>query len=166
MRSEDVLRQAIDKVGVKSVAAALKLSTAQVYKWCQTHEEDRARRGAANPLERVATVLRITRDEDLIAWLCQQLDGFFVRNPALAREHEPNLLVATQHLVEAFSNLLGEVSRSTSDDNAVCQTEARRIRREWERLKSTAESFVVACERGDFRAGGWPTRPSAAEHKR
>ena len=50
----------------------------------------------------------------------------------------------------AFSRLLNEVSKSVADDGAIDPAEADRIRLGWERLKTTAETFVVACERGIY----------------
>src|SRR5688500_7040444 len=35
MKSYEVIRQAVDEPGVKAVAAALKVSPALVYKWCE-----------------------------------------------------------------------------------------------------------------------------------
>ena len=38
-----------------------------------------------------------------------------------------------------------------ADDGQVVTQEAEKIRREWEQLKTTAESFVVACEAGTYQ---------------
>ena len=35
MRSHEVLREAAEKIGVKALAARLRLSPALVYKWCE-----------------------------------------------------------------------------------------------------------------------------------
>ena len=40
MQSHEVLREAADKVGVKKLAAELKLSPALVYKWCEEAQPD------------------------------------------------------------------------------------------------------------------------------
>ena len=45
--------------------------------------------------------------------------------------------------------VLGE-RMAPPDDAAVDESEAERIRAEWEELKSSTESFVLACERGLF----------------
>ncbi|MBK8268905.1 MAG: hypothetical protein IPK83_11615 [Planctomycetes bacterium] len=45
---------------------------------------------------------------------------------------------------------MNEVSTAVSNDGAIETDEADKIRREWEQLKTTAETFVVACERGIY----------------
>ena len=54
MKSYDVIRQAVDEPGVKAVAAALKVSSALVYKWCEAPSEagDPDQSGTKNPLAR------------------------------------------------------------------------------------------------------------------
>lgn len=152
-RSDEVLRRAADKIGVKALAAELKLSQALIYKWCQPHDgDDPDSSGAINPLDRVAEVYDSTQDPELINWLCQRAGGFFVPNPEVKpATRETELLMATQRLVKEFSDMLEEVGRSVSDDGAIAAIEADRIRRHWETLKRVAETFVVAGERGMFR---------------
>jgi len=55
MKSYDVIRQAVEEPGVKAVAAALKVSPALVYKWCEppASTDDPDQSGAKNPLDRV-----------------------------------------------------------------------------------------------------------------
>ncbi len=67
---------------------------------------------------------------------------------------DTELLLNTQRLVEEFSRLLSTVTRSIEDDGRIDPTEADHIRRAWEKLKGTAETFTVACERGVFRPEG------------
>ncbi|MEW6282834.1 MAG: phage regulatory CII family protein, partial [Candidatus Eremiobacterota bacterium] len=133
--------------GVKAVASELKLSPSLVYKWCQPKEEA----GADNPLDRLHAVVKVTGDTGPIHWLCQAANGFFVENPVQARSGGQPLLQATQKLLAEFSDLLRAVSEVYGDDNAVDSKEAERIRGEWEQLKTLAEHFVVACERGVYR---------------
>ncbi|MBI5762924.1 MAG: hypothetical protein HZA51_05295 [Planctomycetes bacterium] len=150
MHSYEILRQAADKVGVKALAADLRLSPALVYKWCEPADTDDS--GTRNPLDRVRDIVKLTGDLDVVAWLCNQANGFFVHNPvADSKDIDDDLLQSTQHMVKEFSDLLNEVSRSVADDGEVGAEEAQRIRREWEQLKTTAESFVVACEKGVYR---------------
>lgn len=153
MKSWQVLREAVDKAGAKAVAARLNLSAALVYKWCQEPaKDDPEASGALNPLDRMHTLYDVTRDPRIINWLCNAAGGFFVTNPqALAEDIGEVLLGVTQHVVEDFGQLLGEVSRSVANDGVISAEEADRIRQSWERLKSQAEQFVVACERGFFR---------------
>lgn len=150
MQSYEVLREAAEKVGVKALAAELKLSPALIYKWCEEadpHDPDAS--GARNPLDRVRDIYRVTGDLEVIAWLCKQANGYYVHNPASrSKDIDSDLLQSTQHLVQAFSELLNEVSRSVANDGEIVLHEAAKIRGEWEQLKTTAESFVVACEAG------------------
>ncbi|MEP0847158.1 MAG: hypothetical protein HRF50_10120 [Phycisphaerae bacterium] len=155
MKSWQVLRDAIERVGVKAVASNLNLSTALVYKWCQeSPREDPAASGARNPLDRLRRIYELTHDERLIQWLCATAGGFFVRNPTVATgSREQRLLDSTQKVVEDFGEMLTAVSQSIQNDGQITPQEAERIRREWDNLKSQAECFVVACERGLYMTG-------------
>lgn len=155
MRSYEVLKQAADTIGVKALAAELKLSTALVYKWCQpSNPDDPDASGARNPLDRLADIVRVTNDTEVANWLCHQAGGFFVPNPPhpatenVARE----LLVNTQRMVTEFSQFLLTVTKSIEDDGLIEPAESDRIRDRWEHFKSTVEAFAVACERGVFFA--------------
>ncbi len=153
MRSHEVLRNAADRIGVKSLAAELRLSPALIYKWCEQSDTDSPdASGTRNPLDRLSEIVRVTGHVPVVSWLCHEADGFFVHNPESdCKDIDSDLLQSTQHLVKAFSQLLNEVSRSVADDGAIDAEESDRIRMNWEQLKTTAESFVVACERGVYR---------------
>lgn len=140
--SHDILRAAIDKAGVKTVAAELGLSQAMVYKWCA--EPDAS--GTPNPLDRLRTVVALSGDMGPVVWLCEVSGGYFVRNPEPRKPSAPlAVLSQTQQLVRRFSDMLEEISKSMADGE-VDPNEARRIRTEWEELKRHAEGFVGACE--------------------
>lgn len=153
MRSDEVLKQAADKIGVKALAADLKLSPALVYKWCQRFDpEDPDSSGTRNPLDRLAQIVELTGDIDLVNWLCRRAGGFFTPNPQVEQGHtRRDLLLGAQGLVKEFSDMLEQVSRAMSDDGAIDPAEATRIRKHWEVLKRVAESFVVCAEAGLFR---------------
>ena len=155
MRSYDVLKKAADVIGVKALAAKLRLSPALVYKWCQEYDpKDPDIGGARNPLDRLAEIVQATGDERVVNWLCHEAGGFFVRNPrAHGGDNETELLRRTQALVKEFSGLLSTVTSSIEDDGQIEDQEADLIRRKWETLKITAESFVVACETGCYHDG-------------
>lgn len=148
MESYEVLKECIHETGVKAVASEMRLSTSLVYKWCQPRQDDS---GADNPLDRLGRVVEITGNDAPIQWLCQRFGGFFVANPSeqLGLTNEP-ALNATQSLLREFSDILAEVSSSLADDNSITLDEAAKIRKEWEELKSLAESFVRACEAGVY----------------
>lgn len=153
MQSHEVLREAAEKVGVKALAYKLRLSQALVYKWCEESEsDDPDASGTRNPLDRIREIVRFTGHIPVVQWLCHEAGGFFVFNPdARSADVSRDLLQSTQHLVRAFSELLNKVSESVADDGFVEHGEAQRIRDEWEHLKTTAETFVVACEQGVYR---------------
>lgn len=153
MRSHEVLKRAADNVGVKFLASELRLSQALIYKWCQEWQpDDPDAGGARNPLDRLAEIVRVTGDRNVVNWLCHEAGGFFVPNPS-----EPSasvgteLLVNTQRLVREFSQLLLTVTKSIEDDGEIDSKEAVRIRDEWELFKQTVEAFTVASERGLYQ---------------
>lgn len=156
MNSWEVLKAATDRIGAKALAAKLNLSTALIYKWCQEPptDEDPDASGARNPLDRLGAVYDATEDPEIINWLCARADGFYVANPAIKPGTEDTeLLTTTQRLVQDFSKLLGDISAG-SDDGLIEPHEAAKIRQSWERLKTQAEKFVVACEKGYFTIEG------------
>lgn len=155
MKSWEVLRDAADRIGVKALAARLNLSTALVYKWCQeSPQEDPGASGARNPLDRLKEIYDVTGDENVVNWLCNAAGGFFCKNPIVPEAaHEEHLLSTTQRFVTEFGEMLAQVSRSVNNDGQITPDEAETIRRSWERLKGTAESFTHACERGLYVHG-------------
>jgi hypothetical protein len=159
MLSHEVLRRAIEPIGVKALAGRLRLSPAMVYKWCQeSAQDDPDASGARNPLDRLAEVFRATGSLEVVNWLCHEAGGFFVSNPKpTATERLDTLLLRnTQKMVTEFSNLLLTVTKSVEDDGRITPPEADQIRAAWEQLKATAEAFVVACERGTYIGGRMP----------
>lgn len=150
MKSHEVMQFAIDRIGVKALAARLNLSTAMVYKWCQeSPQEDPTSSGARNPLDRIREIYVATQDPRLINWLCHEAGGFFVQNPEVPPATADAQLLATTHrVVDEFGQMLTAVSSSVENDGRISRDEADRIRQCWENLKTTAERFVIACERG------------------
>jgi len=158
MRSYEVLKRAADKIGVKALAARLRLSSALVYKWCQESDAtDPDASGARNPLDRLADIVEATGDREVVNWLCHEAGGFYVSNPpGPPPDVAADLLANTQRLVREFSQLLLAVTKSIEDDGMIEPAEADRIRNAWEMLKGTVESFTIACERGIY---GTPREP-------
>lgn len=152
MRSHEILREAADNIGVKALAARLRLSPALIYKWCQQSDPgDPDSSGARNPLDRLGDIVKATGETRVVNWLCHEADGFYVPNPKTVDKNlDTELLTTTQRLVQEFSELLYQVTRSIEDDGRIESAEADNIRLAWESLKTYAESFVVGCERGDF----------------
>ena len=152
MRSDEVLRRAAEGIGVKALAGKLRLSPALVYKWCQeSSDQGNGASGARNPLDRLSDIVEATGSVEVVNWLCHEANGFFVSNPRMRRfDLSTELLLHTQRLVQGFSELLLTVTRSIEDDGQIEAGEADDIRAAWEQLKSSAEGFAVACERGEY----------------
>ena len=149
MKSHEVLKQSMEHVGVKTIASDLGVSPSLLYKWCQPGDEP-TDSGATNPLDRLSKIFEATGDEHIISWLCQQADGFYCPNPKTEKDTTKDLFAHTQKLVGEFSDLLQVVSASYSEDGEICEEDSKRIRGEWEELKSVGESFLKACEQGNF----------------
>ncbi len=152
MTSFEVIRAAVDRVGVKKVAACLKVSTSLVYKWSQPSKSDKDIEAsvAVAPLDRVSTLVACTGDVHPVDWLCQRADGTFVPDPAADDDIDTAYVERTQTIVKRFSELLTTVSESIIDDGCVDRSEADDIRSQWQELKRHCESFTMACERGLF----------------
>ena len=147
MESHDVLRLALEKSNPKEVASAMGVSLSLVYKWAQPDDKDGS--GVPNPLDRIAQLFELTRDEHLIQWLSQRAGGYFVRNPPSTCKQGFEVMPATQEIVQQFADLLGSVSQAASD-SAISHEEATKIRHVWDELKRYTEGFVKCCEEGDF----------------
>jgi hypothetical protein len=154
MKSYEVIRQAVDEPGVKAVAAALKVSPALVYKWCEppAEENDPDQSGARNPLDRVKEMYHLTKDINLVRWLCNQAGGFFVANPALdaGKSLDESIFAETRLMVRDFSELLDTITASLEETPGINLDEADAIRQKWEDLKSLVERFVIGCEKGHY----------------
>jgi hypothetical protein len=150
MTSHELLREVFEKCNVKQVAAELGLSQSLVYKWSEPPEESGVGSGASNPLDRVEALLRCTNDPRLIQWLCEKAGGFFIKNPKASWAHPEFLIPATNQVVQEFADLLSVIALAAGD-NQISKQEARNIRARWEDLKTVTESFVRACEEGNFK---------------
>lgn len=153
MKSYEVIRQAVDEPGVKAVAAALKVSPALVYKWCEpaADENDPDQSGTRNPLDRVREMYHLTKDIRLIRWLCNEAGGFFVANPPDGHHDvEATIFTETRGMVRDFSELLDVVTEAVENDPGIDLQEADVIRQKWEDLKACVEKFVIGCERGIY----------------
>lgn len=149
MQSHEVLKLAMNKVGVKALAADMHLSTSLLYKWCQPKDAPDDP-GADNPLDRLSKLCRLTEDDRPIRWLCERAGGYFSPNPVARGLHSMPLINATRSILKEFTELLDAVSESIENDGRISSNEADRIRSEWEDLKSLTESFVHACETGAY----------------
>ena len=158
LKSHEVLRKAIDKIGAKCLADDLKLSAALIYKWCEEPsnlDSDVISSGAANPLDRVKEIYQRTGDRELVNWVCQLANGYFVQNPIIDEiKPDARLFKNTQKMIKEFSETLEKISACFDNDHKITPQEGAKIRKEWEELKSIGESFVFACEQGRFNKAG------------
>jgi hypothetical protein len=148
MESHEILREVFQKTSPKHAAGELGLSLSMLYKWAEPPGQ---KSGAANPLDRVAGLVRCSGDERIVQWLCQQAGGFFIKNPKSGRPHPAFLVPAMNNVVQDFADLLA-VMADSAHDNRITAEEAKAIRARWEELKSVAEEFVRGCEEGDFKS--------------
>lgn len=149
MESHEVLQRAMRKTTPKAIAADLGVSLSLVYKWAEKPNESGA--GSRNPLDRLLRIIELTRDDEILQWLCRQQGGQFVSDPDLGGQRVESLLPATQDMIGHFSSLLNQISLA-AEDHAVTPGEAKEIRLCWNKLKAHAEAFVRACEKGDFHS--------------
>jgi len=153
---------------VKAVAAALKVSPALVYKWCEPPAEadDPDQSGAKNPLDRVREMYMLTKDIRLVRWLCNEAGGFYVSNPVpeIRKSVDEQIFTETRSMVRDFSELLDAVTESVEGDSNIDADEADQIRQRWEDLKACVERFVISCEKGHYHLKSKP--PVKTEEKK
>jgi hypothetical protein len=147
MQSHEVLTEAVQSIGVKSIAYDMGLSTSLLYKWLQSEHNNGT---ALNPLDRVMELHQLTGNDNLIQWVCNRAGGFFVKNIQVEGEHGKQLFECTQSILKEFSEMLTAITESNAD-GVVTKQEAEDIRKEWEDLKSVTESFIVSCENGNYK---------------
>jgi hypothetical protein len=147
MDSHEVISKAVERTSFKEVAAQMGVSLSLAYKWSQPDEMQGS--GTANPLDRVRQLYEITRDPQIMQWLCHKANGVFVQNPSGGGPRGMELMPATQEIVQQFADLLTAISKAASD-NRITHEEAEHIRSVWDELKRFTEGFVRLCEKGDF----------------
>jgi hypothetical protein len=147
MHSHEVMKEVLKTTSAKQIAAEMNLSLSLVYKWAEPIEEGGV---STSPLERVGQLVRITKDPRVAQWVCEQADGFFIRNPHNLPA-TPHLIPATNDIVREFADMLATIAQASAD-STITKDEARGIRRRWEELKSVTEAFVRAAETGGFNA--------------
>lgn len=147
MHSHEVMREVLKKTSAKQIAAEMGLSLSLIYKWAEPPEDDSGS-GASSPLDRVGQLIRITGDARVAQWVCEQADGFYIRNPHNLPPTS-NVIPATNGIVQEFADMLATIA-SASADNVISKDEAKTIRRRWEELKSVTEGFVKAAESGSY----------------
>lgn len=147
MHSHEVMREVLKKTSAKQIAADMGLSLSLIYKWAEPPEDDSGS-GASSPLDRVGQLIRISGDPRLAQWVCEQADGFYIRNPHNLPPTS-SVIPATNGIVQEFADMLATIATASSD-NTITRDEAKTIRRRWEELKSVTEGFVRAAESGTY----------------
>ena len=147
MHSHEVMREVLKKTSAKQIAADMNLSLSLIYKWAEPPEDDSGS-GASSPLDRVGQLIRITGDTRIAQWVCEQADGFYIRNPHNLPPAS-NVIPATNGIIQEFADMLATIA-TASADNVISKDEAKTIRRRWEELKSVTEGFVKAAESGNY----------------
>ena len=149
MESHEIIKKCFEKRSPKEISAELGVSLSLLYKWAEEPQQDGGS-GATNPLDRTAQLIRLTGEEDILHWLCLQGKGYFVPEPKL-KAHPESLTPAVNELVKHFALLLGDIAHA-SGDNRVTDDESEKLRSAWDDLRSRTESFIRACENGDYDA--------------
>jgi hypothetical protein len=149
MESHELLRAIYKDTSPKVISQETGLSLSMVYKWAQAKGEGQS--GINNPLDRIAELIQITDDQRLVQWICAQFGGFYVKSPKRCPKQDEGLMSSTSRMVQETADLLSIVS-CAAYDNHIDSPEAARIRKRWETLKTVVESFVHACEEGNFQA--------------
>jgi hypothetical protein len=149
MHSHELLREVFQECSPKQVASELGLSLSMIYKWAEPPDAATGGSGSTNPLDRIDSLLRCTKDHRLVQWICQRAGGFFILNPKTNKPHPSYLIPATNEIVQEFADLLAVIATAAAD-NQITQKEAHQIRARWEELKAVTESFVACCEEGNF----------------
>jgi transposase len=100
MESHEILKQAFKNCSPKEIAGELGISLSLVYKWAQ--EQSYSGSGSRNPLDRLLEIVRLTKEEQIIEWLCERCNGYFVRNPPTSSQQSFEVLPATTKLSPNF----------------------------------------------------------------
>ncbi len=153
--SHEIIAEALIKVGgaetsgaqLKAhaeVARKIGISKSMLYKWRQPAL---AGSGSANPLDRTVALMAATQDVHIIQWLAQKAGGTFVSEETPTATQE--LAKASNSLIKEFGLLIAEVV-SAAEDQRISPDESQRLRNKWNGLRQKTETFVRACEKGDY----------------
>lgn len=151
-KTYEVMRDAVQKAGVKKVASALEVSSSLVYKWCQEpkSEKNPDASGVTNPLDRLLTVYELSDDLEIVRFMCRRAGGYFAQNPETTLESTPRFVSETILILEKFASLMRYAEQSLHDDGRIDREEGSKLRKDWDRLKGRLEQFVTTCEQGKF----------------
>ena len=144
MSSNDILQSTMERVGVKYIAHELGVSQSLVYKWTQ----DKNVSGTTNPLERIREIIDITKDSQMLDWLCSEFSGVFVPDVSCDNELElEKYMLHYQKLLINFNELSTIILESIIDDQKIDAKEYDKIRKKWYCVKQYVEGFINHCQR-------------------
>lgn len=151
-----ILKQAVDRAGPKRVARALDVSLSLVYKWTQPPrtKKNPGASGARNPLDKLVTIFHLSEDIELVQFLCRIARGYYTSNPLLVGQAGHSFVTATVSALNDFADLMQMAEKSLTDDGRIDEAEAKKLRKNWDRLKGRLEHFIVSCEEGAYDLNG------------
>ena len=147
-----ILKQAVDRAGPKRVARAMDVSLSLVYKWTQPPrtKKNPGGSGARNPLDKLITIFHLSEDIELIQFLCRIARGYYTANPQLSSVAGHSFVTATVSALNDFADLMHMAEKSLTNDGVIDEGEAKKLRKNWDRLKGRLEHFIVGCEEGAY----------------
>ena len=145
METRELLRDIIREDNAKQIAEDMGISPSLLYKWFESGEQART-----NPLEHLIALYRATGDRRLVGLLCAKAGGFFVENPPAKPSPAGETLMQALGHVHREAAELDRVLADIEAAGIITPAEARRLRKQWERVKSKQEGLVRDAERGRF----------------
>lgn len=147
-----ILKQAVDRAGPKRISRALDVSLSLVYKWTQPPrtKKNPAASGARNPLDKLVTIFHLSEDIELVQFLCRTARGYYTTNPDHQGKAGHSFVTATVTALNDFADLMQMAEKSLTDDGKIDEEEAKKLRKNWDRLKGRLEHFIVSCEEGAY----------------
>ena len=61
-----------------------------------------------------------------------------------------SFVTATVTALNDFADLMQMAEKSLTDDGVIDEDEAKKLRKNWDRLKGRLEHFIVSCEEGAY----------------
>jgi hypothetical protein len=141
MTSKDTMKIAAKDTGVKEVARCLGMSASTLYN--QMNSDDKN-----DLMQRFVDFSTLCGNDIAIKWACEQLGGTYVPNLTDLGDVTPHECISES--LKEFSDVIRAIGGAI-EDGIITQKEAGLIRKEWDDVKSLLESFVFACEVGDFQ---------------
>ena len=133
-------------VGVGFLAEATGKSTATVYRWCLDTDNS----GLRNPIDLLDDICllvggkKVELAETIAQHYCELADGFFVKNSV--DDFRLDVFKAFPIVLQKFARYMEAVSDGLAN-GVIEETEAERVRQEWEDVKRISECFVRNYEK-------------------